>query len=129
MGLCIYPTAALVSQKDLNITFDKFLNGNFDSLIPIIKYPHPIQRALKISDEGKLSYVFKDFEKSRTQDLDKAYYDSGQFYWFKTDKILKKKSLIMNNTGYWLVSNENFQDIDNLDDWKKAEVKYKKNKK
>ena len=117
MGLCIYPTAALVSQKDLNITFDKFLNGNFDSLIPIIKYPHPIQRALKISDEGKLSYVFKDFEKSRTQDLD------------KTDKILKKKSLIMNNTGYWLVSNENFQDIDNLDDWKKAEVKYKKNKK
>ena len=26
----------------------------------------------------------------------------------------------MNNTGYWLVSNENFQDIDNLDDWKKA---------
>ena len=35
----------------------------------------------------------------------------------------------MNNTGYWLVSNENFQDIDNLDDWKKAEVKYKKNKK
>ena len=34
----------------------------------------------------------------------------------------------MNNTGYWLVSNENFQDIDNLDDWKKAEVKYKKNK-
>ena len=76
-----------------------------------------------------MSYVFKDFEKSRTQDLDKAYYDSGQFYWFKTDKILKKKSLIMNNTGYWLVSNENFQDIDNLDDWKKAEVKYKKNKK
>ena len=58
IGLYIYPTAALVSQKDLNIAFDKFLNGNFDSLIPIIKYPHPIQRAPKfLMKENCLTFL------------------------------------------------------------------------
>jgi len=124
-ALCIYPTSALVKKIDITRSYEKFSDGDFDSLIPIFTFDHPIQRALKINKKGNLSYFFKDFERKRTQDLEKSYYDSGQFYWFKTKKILKEKSLIMPNSSHYKVSNQNFQDIDDLEDWKLAEIKYK----
>ena len=61
----------------------------------------------------------------RTQDLEKKFHDSGQFYWFNIQKLRENKELISKNSTGVIVSKNKVQDIDNLDDWKLAELKYK----
>ena len=66
------------------IKANKLFNDSMaDSLIPIINYSHPIQRALKLSEKSFLSMVNKKNYLKRTQDLDETFYDAGQFYFFK----------------------------------------------
>ena len=59
------------------------------------------------------------------QDLNNYFYDTGQFYWFKVENFLIKKKLWTNNPGGIELTYTDFQDIDNEEDWKLAELKYK----
>ena len=61
----------------------------------------------------------------RSQDLKPAYHDSGQFYWFNVAAIKSQQKLWTNNSGVMVISELQAQDIDSLDDWKLAELKYK----
>ena len=61
---------------------------------------------------------------SRTQDLEKAYHDAGQFYCCKIDRIMLNKKILTNNTGGIFVTELDAQDIDNHTDWQLAELKY-----
>ncbi len=90
-------------------------------------FSFPIQRSLKLKD-GKLGYFYPEFENSRSQDLEKAYHDAGQFYFINTSKLLKNKSILSKNTGAILITELEAQDIDNVTDWKLAEIKYKLSK-
>ena len=58
--------------------------------------------------------------KSRSQDLEETYHDSGQFYWFKSHTGLNSNQKI----GFE-ISHLNAQDIDDDEDWKLAEMKFK----
>ena len=62
---------------------------------------------------------------TRSQDLEKRYHDAGQFYWFIPDKLIHQKKLWTDNTGAIVINPLEAQDIDNLDDWLIAELKYK----
>ena len=48
---------------------------------------------------------------------------------FFVSRFLETKSLIMENTLPYEVSELEVQDIDNIEDWKLAEIKYQINKK
>jgi pseudaminic acid cytidylyltransferase len=123
-GCCIYPTAPFVTLDLLKRAFEKLKIENAYSLIPVVKYSYPIQRAFTIKDK-KVLYYYPEFEYSRSQDLETAYYDAGQFYWFRIDKFMESKKLITDNTSYIEIPELNSQDIDNEEDWKLAEMKYK----
>jgi N-acylneuraminate cytidylyltransferase len=56
--------------------------------------------------------------------LEKAYHDAGQFYWGISEKFLKEKNLFGKNSGAIILKETEVQDIDNLEDWKMAEIKY-----
>ena len=62
--------------------------------------------------------------KTRTQDLDPRFHDTGQFYFLNIERCLNNKSLMSKNTGYLELNDNEVQDIDNLSDWKLAEFKY-----
>ncbi len=62
---------------------------------------------------------------SRSQDLEKGYHDSGQFYFFKTDVLLRKKRLFTDNSGVIILKEMQAHDIDHEEDWKVAELKFK----
>ena len=85
--------------------------------------PGLIQRALKC-EGNKVSFYYPENSLVRSQDLKKSYYDSGQFYFLKTQKCLKEKKIIISNSGYIIVDEMEGQDIDNFIDWKLAEIKY-----
>jgi N-acylneuraminate cytidylyltransferase len=116
---CILPTAPLLQVEDLKMSSKKFLDEDADALTPVVRFSYPIQRALKIV-EGKIEMIQPQYRKTRSQDLEPAYYDAGQFYWMKFNQI--KKSL--KKIGYELPEIQ-VQDIDSEIDWKMAEMKYK----
>ena len=120
---CIYACAPFTSEKNLKISLNLLINNNFDSVFPIIPFGCPIQRSLTIKD-NKVNFFYPEFNIARTQDLEKSFYDAGQFYWLNTAICLDKKEIITNNSGSIILSELDGQDIDNEVDWKLAELKY-----
>lgn len=120
---CLYPCAPFVSSKRL--TEGQLKLKNFETVVPVVKYGFPIQRALRMNESETLEYFQPEFELSRSQDLESSFHDAGQFYWFKVESLLKSKTLISKNCGAIILSELEVQDIDNEVDWKLAELKYK----
>lgn len=120
---CIYPTSPLIQVQQLKNGFDLMLEKKFASVFPIVAFGYPVWRGVEITDEGKTKMVWPEFQNSRSQDLKKVYHDAGQWYWLNLN--LQNESLFTNNSGSIELSEEEVQDIDNLTDWKLAEMKYK----
>lgn len=120
---CIYPTAPFVTRKKLVLAYEKMLADNLDSVFPVMPFSYPIQRSLKLKN-NKVQFNYPEYETSRSQDLEKAYHDAGQFYFIKTESLIKKRSLITKNTGGIVINELEAQDIDTETDWKIAELKY-----
>lgn len=115
---CILPTCPLLTKEHLQEAFTVFVEGKFDSLRPIVKFSYPIQRALTFK-KGKVEMIHPEHARTRSQDLEPAYHDSGQFYWF-----LYRKGLAGSNKGAIIIPETRVQDIDTEEDWMLAEIKY-----
>lgn len=120
---CIYPTAALTTSFMLERAFELLVTQNKHMVMPVVEYGHSIWRSLKMDDSCSLEYIWEEFKNSRSQDLPKAFHDAGQFYWFIPQEIIKAGKLFTNVAGF-AVTQTDVQDIDNLDDWHVAELKY-----
>lgn len=123
-GCCIYPTAPFINSTVLSDSFKKIIDGKSDSLIPVVRYSYPVQRALRINDNNLLEFISGENKNKRSQDLEAAYHDAGQFYWFKINRFLETKSLFSDKTTFIKIPESECQDIDNEEDWKIAELKY-----
>ncbi len=121
---CFYPCAPFVSVELIQQAYRKMMKNNYDIIFPVLAYSHPIQRAFKISDTDTLVLFDEEHRNSRSQDLEKSYHDSGQFYLIQAQKILKKKDVLTGFIGFVEVSELECQDIDTMIDWKIAELKY-----
>ena len=110
---CLYPTAPFVRDIDLIESFKEIKAQSFDTLIPVTEFSYPIQRALSIKD-NRLNWREPDNMVKRSQDLESFYHDVGQFYWLKSDKIMKLDSVINNKSGSFIVDPKRVQDIDTL---------------
>lgn len=118
---CIYPTAPFVTGTRLKEAMN--LLSEADSVIPVVKFSFPPQRAFVIRD-GNVAFQYPQYERTRSQDLEPIYHDCGQFYICRVDKFLQSRSLILPNTKPFVMPEEEVQDIDTLSDWAIAEVKY-----
>ena len=123
-GCCLYPTAPFVTSQKLIDSFKVMSNDKADSLFPIVKYSFPVQRAFKIVN-NRIVYAQPDYENIRSQDLEPYFHDCGQFYWFKTELLMKAKSLLAGETVYFELPQCEVQDIDTPEDWAIAEALYK----
>jgi pseudaminic acid cytidylyltransferase len=124
---CIYPTAPLMTIVNLRKGYELLKNNNFNSVIPMVKFSFPIQRAVYISTQNQVHFCQPEFINSRSQDLQATYHDAGQFCWIKVDAFKSKVELWTSNTGAIVLSETEVQDIDNISDWVIAENKYQYN--
>jgi|SRR5690606_835491 len=120
---CIYATAPFVSGLHLKKSYDVFKTNDFDALFPVMAFGFPIQRALKVKDD-KSAFIYEEHINTRSQDLEKAYHDAGQFYWMKNELAINGTSLMTGHTGAYMINELEAQDIDTETDWKLAELKY-----
>lgn len=116
---CIYPCVPFLSGEVLKNAYKRFVDSNADRLMPVVKYSFPIQRAQRINENGFLEYREPENAFKRSQDLESMYHDVGMFYFYKADKLLSDKTIA------YEMDERCIQDIDTLDDWKMAELKYK----
>ena len=121
---CIFPTAPFVTANKLKDSFNLLVEKNYDTVFPVLKFSFPIQRAIKLDAANKMQMFEPEHINTRSQDLTPAYHDSGQFYWFQPKTVLPQKKLWTDNTGCILIDEMEGQDIDSLEDWNLAELKY-----
>lgn len=121
---CIYPCAPFINPLKLKEGFELIKETRANNAIPVVQYSYPIQRALKIKD-GNLSMLLPENMNVRSQDLEPSYHDIGQYYWFRVSGFTKEPNLFSKNTVPIITPESEVQDIDTLEDWKTAEMKYK----
>jgi pseudaminic acid cytidylyltransferase len=121
---CIYPCSPLLEITSLQKAKELLSDKKFDCVFPIVPFSFPIQRALRMNAEAQVAFLEQETALTRTQDLEKFYHDSGQFYYFNVQQILKKGLLLTDNSGSIVLDELDVQDIDVLSDWKIAEIKY-----
>ena len=120
---CFYPTAPFVTKKILQEAYNKLTTGGFDCVFPVTAFEYPIQRAI-IMKGDKISLREPENINKRSQDLEPAYHDVGQFYWLKPERTINKKLIWTENTSVVKISPLAAQDIDHETDWQLAELKY-----
>jgi N-acylneuraminate cytidylyltransferase len=117
---CIYPTAVLANVEDLKSGYEMLVNA--DMVMPITEFSFPPSRSLSLNEQGSVSYRFPEHKYTRSQDLEPWFHDAGQWYWYRIDAL--KLPLEKININVVIKSNQTVQDIDNLEDWCLAELKY-----
>lgn len=116
---CILPTAPLVSFENLKKGYELMLGGEYSSVRPVVRFSYPIQRAFTLKN-GKVKFMYPENARVRSQDLEPAFHDAGQFYWMYFEKGMNQEE-----RGAFEISELEAQDIDNKTDLKLAEIKYK----
>ena len=122
---CLNATAPFVQTDTISDAYENFINLKADFCFTVTSFPFPIQRALKIDKSNKVGMFYPENLNTRSQDLQEAYHDAGQFYWgtklaFNSDASILSEIVIPYILPRYLV-----QDIDTLEDWKRAEIMYK----
>jgi len=119
---CIYPCVPLIQLEDIRSVLVLLeSNSHADYAFPITEFPSAIQRGLRREDQGLISSFYPDYESVRSQDLERAYYDAGQFYWGYRNSWLENKGIHSSAAGF-LIPSWRVVDIDTDDDWSKAEL-------
>ena len=76
----IYATAPFIQEKYLVEGFEKLKNSNAKNTFSCTSMPFPIQRTFKITQDDRCEMFWKENFMKRSQDLEEAYQDAGQFY-------------------------------------------------
>jgi pseudaminic acid cytidylyltransferase len=122
---CIYATAPLIMKNDIIKGLELIKSSNKDVVFSATNFSYPIFRSFKLNKNNGLEMFFPENYFTRSQDLPDAFHDAGQFYWGKPNYWLNPQKEYNNNNTVVLLPNWRVQDIDNLDDWKRAEDLYK----
>ncbi|ANS84164.1 N-acylneuraminate cytidylyltransferase [Vibrio scophthalmi] len=122
---CLYATAPFVLSDDLLQGQQTLLsNSSVEFVFSAATFSFPIQRALKLSETGSVNMFSPENELIRSQDLEEAYHDAGQFYWGRREAFLEKKAIFAPHSRVVLLPRNRVQDIDTQEDWDFAEALY-----
>ena len=118
---CIYATAPFVEASDLRRGFEALVGNGADYAMSVTTFPFPIQRAVRIGHGNRLEMFHPEHFNTRSQDLDEAWHDAGQFYWGRAHSWLANKVLFGRDTVPVVLPRHRVQDIDTQEDWERAE--------
>lgn len=120
---CIYPAVPLIDPADIVRALDLLERSGAGYAFPVCPFPSPIQRALRRAADGATTPFQPQFVGTRTQDLEIAYHDAGQFYWGSAVAWLQGLP-IHANARTIVLPEWRVVDIDTQSDWNRAEACY-----
>lgn len=119
---CIYATAPFVEASFIQEGFKKIKEENANYSFSATSYPFPIQRAIKITSQNRSQMFFPENFNTRSQDLENSFHDAGQFYWGKASSWLENRRIFDDNSIPIIIPRYKVQDIDDQEDWERAEI-------
>ena len=119
---CLYATAPFVLPQDLRDGFDILVQTNADFALSVTSYAFPIQRAIRVRADQRIEMFQPEFYSSRSQDLEEAFHDAGQFYWGRSTAWLSGLPLFSASAAPVQLPRFRVQDIDTVEDWTQAEL-------
>jgi len=117
----IYATAPLLQKEYLQEAFEKLQNSDAKVAFSATSMPFPIQRTFKLTKDGRCEMFWPEHFRTRSQDLEEAYQDAGQFYWEKVGE--PRNDILFSHDAIPIILPRHLvQDIDTLEDWERAEI-------
>lgn len=122
---CLYATAPFIQAEDLRRGLGILQGRRGDYAFSVTSYAFPIQRAIRLTPEGRVEMFNPEHFNTRSQDLEEAYHDAGQFYWGRADAWLQGKMIFSPASLPVMLPRHRVQDIDTPEDWVRAEWLFK----
>lgn len=119
---CAYPAAVLSRPNDVRAARDMLAAGALDYVFTATSFPFPIQRALRKRADGTCEMFWPEHRETRSQDLEPAFHDAGQFYFGRRDAWLAGSPIFGPRSRMLELPRYRVQDIDTPEDWTRAEV-------
>lgn len=127
---CIYATAPFIQAKALREAYEMLIYRKVGGYVfSATTMPFPIQRTFKVMPDGFVEMFEPHNYNTRSQDLEEAYQDAGQFYWGSADTYNSEKIFFSTDSMAYVLPRHIVQDIDTLEDWRRAELMYEALKK
>lgn len=122
---CIYATAPFLQAQDLRKGLLLLEESGCDYVFSVTSYAFPIQRAIRLTPQGRVEMFNPEHFMTRSQDLEEAYHDAGQFYWGTGSAWRQEKTIFGVNSASLILPRHRVQDIDTPEDWERAEWLFK----
>lgn len=122
---CIYATVPLIQETDLSCTHQRLLNSQAPFVYTVAEFGFPIQRAVRMNEQGQVTPFWPEQMGKRSQDLETAYQDAGQFYWGTRAAWLDGISPVGGKGIGYVLPRHRVVDIDTPEDWHLAELLYR----
>lgn len=120
---CIYPGVPLLMAREIHTGYELLQQMESGYAFPVTAFPSAIQRAFRRTDDGSVEPFYPAYASTRTQDLEQAYFDVGQFYWGHTNAWLESLNIHLNGRTF-VIPEWKVVDIDTPSDWERAELLY-----
>ncbi len=121
---CIYATAPFITPTDIQKGLEILIATGSDYAFSVTSYPFPIQRAIRVTPNGRVEMFNPEMFDRRSQDLEEAFHDAGQFYWGRADAWLAEKKIFSPDASPVMLPRHRVQDIDTMEDWTRAELMF-----
>lgn len=121
---CLYATAPLLQVRYLEQGLDTLRSSGRPFAFSVTSFAYPVQRGLRIGPQGVIELLDPRHASARSQDLEEAFHDAGQFYWGRPEAFLNDRSLWSRSAAPVIVPRHLVQDIDTPEDWQRAEYMY-----
>ena len=121
----IYATAPLIDEFYIRLGLEKLRASNAKNAFSCTSMPFPIWRTFKIAKDGRCEMFWRENFAKRSQDLEEAYQDAGQFYWTNLDAPSSDEIYFGRDSIAIVLPRHLVQDIDTPQDWIRAEFLYK----
>lgn len=122
---CIYATAPFVQAEDLTAGLRVLQSPEVDYAFSVTSFAFPIQRALRITETGRVAMFQPENFSTRSQDLEEAWHDAGQFYWGRAEAWCAGIPIFSERAMPVVLPRHRVQDIDTPEDWQRAEWLFK----
>lgn len=121
---CIYATAPFLKVAYLRQGLEQLVASGKAYAFSVTSFPFPVQRAIRINAQGCVEALYPEMISSRSQDLEEAYHDAGQFYWGRATAFLDDVVIFTPEAVPVVLPRHLVQDIDTLEDWQRAELMF-----
>lgn len=118
---CLYATAPLVQADDLARGL-AMLGRDTTYVVSVTSYGFPIQRALRRAPDGAIAMIDPGQMTTRSQDLEDAWHDAGQFYWAHARTWAAQIPVFGPGAQGLVLPRHRVQDIDTPEDWLRAQA-------